>query len=124
MAIDDDELKRLFLRERWTYDELAEYFDCHRSTVGRHLRDMGIGESHRPARFRTNGDGYEEFRNALEYVAHHRLLMVAVTGLFDISDYHVHHINGVKWDNRPENLELVDPSSHMEMASEKGRDPP
>jgi DNA-binding XRE family transcriptional regulator len=122
--IDNDELKRLFVRERWTYDELADHFDCARTTISKRLSDMGIGESNRPARFRTDTNGYEVWREGERYVAHHRLLMVAVTGLTDLSDFHVHHINGVKWDNRPENIELIDPSSHMRMASEKGPEPP
>lgn len=119
MAINDDELKRLFLKDRMTYDELADHFDCSRSTVSRHLRDMGIGEAHRPARFRTDPKGYEVLASSTDQMYHHRLLMVAITGLTDLSGYHIHHINGVKWDNRPENIEIVDRETHLRNAREK-----
>ena len=121
MVICDDELKRLFLEERMTYDELAENFDCGRSTVGRHLRDMGISEANRPARFRTDPKGYEVLASSTDQIYHHRLLMVALTGLTDLSDYHIHHINGLKWDNRPENIEIVDRESHLQNAHEKAQ---
>jgi hypothetical protein len=47
------------------------------------------------------------------YVMEHRLVMEELIGRFLETREHVHHINGIKSDNRPENLRLVDRSEHM-----------
>ena len=58
------------------------------------------------------------------YVAHHRLLAVvecyeASTPLWailaDLDGKDVHHENGVKWDNRPSNIEAIDHGKHTAM---------
>lgn len=46
------------------------------------------------------------------YVAEHRLVMAEKLGRMLTRAEHVHHINGDRLDNRPENLELVSRSQH------------
>ena len=90
------------------------------------------------ARFETKpgsgtGSGYERWRSYEDrpstdiegkedvYVAHHRLLAVvecyaASTPLWailaDLDGKDVHHKNGVKWDNRPSNIEPIEHGAH------------
>lgn len=51
--------------------------------------------------------------SAKGYVLQHRLVMERVLGRYLTPRELVHHINEVKTDNRPENLELMDRSAHM-----------
>lgn len=47
-----------------------------------------------------------------EQVAVHRLLMAASHSLEEMAGKQVHHKNGIRWDNRPDNLELKTPEEH------------
>lgn len=46
------------------------------------------------------------------YVAEHRKVAWDAEILTHVDD-HVHHINGIKTDNRPENLEAIDAATHQ-----------
>jgi hypothetical protein len=43
----------------------------------------------------------------------HRLLAIAEHGIGAVKDKVVHHENGIKWDNRPENIEVMDETEHL-----------
>ena len=64
----------------------------------------------RPVRMRTSTGGHEEFCDysgdgSVDLVAHHRLLYVAENGMNALSaNEDLTHKNGIRWDNRPENI--------------------
>ncbi len=51
-------------------------------------------------------------RNSSDYMAEHRLVMERVLNRLLTKDEEVHHRNGIKTDNRPENLEVVVKTMH------------
>jgi DNA-binding transcriptional MerR regulator len=49
-----------------------------------------------------------------DQVRMHRLLAVAKYGFEAVEEKDVHHKNEIKWDNRPDNVELLSRSEHMQ----------
>jgi hypothetical protein len=54
----------------------------------------------------SNGDGYLRIKTPAGWVQHHRYVMEQTIGRPLKPFENVHHVNGVRDDNRPENLEL------------------
>ena len=59
--------------------------------------------------------------NSWGYVYEHRLIMEGQVGRYLTHDEHVHHINGKRWDNRPENLQLTTASEHAKITAKDNK---
>jgi transposase-like protein len=120
---EEEVLRRLYIEEDLTQSEVADRLDCDRHTVGKWVREYGLSkgpsielaaEARRVGRatHRINHHGYETWVDQNTKVPVHRLLAVAKYGFDALRGNEVHHKNGVTWDNRFENIEVLDPTEH------------
>lgn len=135
-----DEVRELTNRG-WGLKRLAERYGCSRQTVCNRMREAGIpthpqhscpGEKNpfwRGGRW-IDPDGYvmiwkpgHPHASKASYVREHRLVMEEKLGRYLDPKEVVHHLNGVKDDNRPENLELFSCNADHLRKELKGRVP-
>lgn len=101
--------------------------DCGGETVGRGLCQLhymrwwegkSIGDAKRRRRRQgegTDNRGYRSFKKNGQNKAEHRIVMEQILGRTLTKEEVVHHKNGNRADNRPENLELMNNSTHMSL---------
>lgn len=63
---------------------------------------------------------YHTHESEMKMVRAHRLLAVAEFGIKAVEGMEVHHKSGIKWDNRPSNIELKSKSDHTKTHHEEG----
>ena len=126
-----DDLHTLYWDKGLSQSEMSEVLDVSKGGVQYWMNKLNVdrktaaqasADSCRvnKANFKTNNQGYEIWRsreNGKEIaVGVHRLLAIAEGAdpyrIFS-TDVHAHHANGVKWDNRPENVHAKDARKHI-----------
>ncbi|MCW2925905.1 MAG: hypothetical protein JWM98_3309 [Thermoleophilia bacterium] len=94
--------------------EIPLTWDGVSSTKGRLLdRSKGYFLVLAPEHPRANNKGF---------VYEHRLVAEEMLGRRLTSKEHVHHRNGKRWDNRPENLEVMSASDHAKLGGQRPED--
>lgn len=128
---DSEWLYDKYWEEGLSMSDIGEIEGVNSSTIGTwlHRHDIEVRDEGRPKKpyatryMSTSGyiswRSYHRERESEEHVAVHRLLAVAEYGFEALRGKHVHHINGVKWDNRPANIELRDPEEHVRFHAEQ-----
>lgn len=127
----EEKLRKLYIIEGLSLREIGNHLDCCRSTVANNMDEFGIERrlandeyGHVPFSCREHGYEYWRTRHKDEIfsVKHHRLLAVVKYGFDAVKNMDVHHVNGIKWDNRVENLELMTHSEHSSLHSNERRE--
>ena len=124
--LSSDELKRLYVDEKWTMERMAEHFGCGESTVRAHIIRDGLAiDAPEVAKRRLEvnstrysrsfiGSGYRRVMlpshpaaNRDGYVDEHRYVAETGIGRYLLPREQVHHISMQKLDNRIENLAVL-----------------
>lgn len=117
---DPEVLDRLYWDEQLSTYQIAERFDVTPRTILNWMERLEIERrtphQERPPSFLTSERGYERWEHEYDgeqwNVSVHRLLAVAEYGVDAVRDRDIHHRNQVPWDNRPGNVEPIDPTEH------------
>jgi len=128
-------LKEFYQRKGYSSKEAGERLGCSHRTVLDWCEKHGIEKepAHRPKKdhaaffsLATRKHSYEVWNDndAKSQVRVHRLLAVAEYGFDEVADKHIHHKNGIEWDNRPENIEPLSPGEHARTHFERGDNKP
>lgn len=122
---DPNVLRELYYEKRHTLMEIADMSGVSSaSTIRHHMDKHGLerrttGEGGRVNRatYSMEGNGYMSWHSRdpdgkQRGMKVHRLVAILEYGIDAVAGAHVHHKNEIPWDNRPENLELKEPSDH------------
>jgi hypothetical protein len=132
---DPDTLRTLYHDEGLSLAEIAERSTVTHQSISYHFDKHDIERRNRVeasryasreeyASFGMASNGYELWRDfwdgSRDRMLVHRLLAVAEYGADEVADKVVHHKNNIRWDNRPDNIELMTPSEHAIHHTEEG----
>lgn len=125
---DSDWLKSEYVDKRKSMHKIANECDVTAATILKWLRRHNIDTRQQgdykyknPPNHRISRHGYEVVRSKLngeqDRVYIHQLLAIAEGAdpdkVFSDGEWHCHHKNGIRWDNRSDNIDFKRGSEHM-----------
>jgi transcriptional regulator with XRE-family HTH domain len=123
---DPERLSKLYWNAGMSQKEIAQAFGVSTKQIKSAMTKYDIQtrrySKYAPYTYDTNG--YAQWKTGGKTVRVHQLLAIAEGyepgKVFSNGEYEIHHQNGVKWDNRPDNIELLTASDHMAQHHEAG----
>lgn len=124
---DEDILRQLYHGEELTLREMAPILGVSDATVYRWMDRLGV-ELRTKSEARGGGVSYHTSKRGYPIIGVsegtysvpvrvHALVAIAAGAsprkVFSDGEYHVHHKNGIPWDNRPENLAVIRAGEHI-----------
>lgn len=122
--VSPERLEDLYYNQLISLRKIGEKFGVGKKQVAKAMEKHGfesMSQTERGMRqclkIQIKPSGYYYFRDGMgertDQLLVHRLVAVAEYGVDALEGMYVHHKNEFKLDNRPENLELMTPSEHM-----------
>lgn len=124
-------LRRLYWEDGMKISEIADEFSISEEPIRRRMEDYNIERRSSAdykwvnrASFGHDTRGYERWtatngKYEKDRFRVHRLAAVAWFGVDKVAGSVVHHKNGITWDNREENLEVMSASDHAKLHAEE-----
>ena len=118
---DEGTLRRLYWEEGMSLVDIADRFGVVDATILYQMKKHGVErrrpDHEKPPKFvQASKYGYERIQTKVgdktKSLQVHRLVAVAEHGFDAVVGNDIHHSNGVPWDNRPSNLEVIGHDDH------------
>lgn len=121
---DEELLRRLHHHEGLSFGEISRKFDVTRGAISYWFDKLDIEkrtvhikyQDFELAGHQSSMSGYPSIRVSGNYIFEHQLVALAKgidpKKIFNTTKYNIHHKNGMKCDNRPSNLIVMESSEH------------